>query len=66
MTCLATEKQMAPLLQDESRAFERGEATVKDAWSEALSGGQRDAGRAGKLYYIRGGGNALWKKLSIK
>ena len=39
VTCLATEKQMAPLLQDESRAFERGEATVKDAWSEALSGG---------------------------
>lgn len=39
VTCLATEKQMAPLLQDESRTFERGEATVKDAWSEALSGG---------------------------
>lgn len=39
VTCLATEKQMTPLLQDESRAFERGEATVKDAWSEALSGG---------------------------
>ena len=39
MTCLATEKQMAPLLQDESRAFERGEATVRNTWSEALSGG---------------------------
>ena len=39
VTCLATEKQMAPLLQDESRAFERGEATVRNAWSEALSGG---------------------------
>ena len=39
VTCLATEKQMAPLLQDETRAFERGEATVRNAWSEALSGG---------------------------
>ena len=39
VTCLATDLQMAPLLQDESRAFERGEATVKDVWSEALSGG---------------------------
>ena len=39
VTCLATENQMAPLLQDESRAFERGEATVRNAWSEALSGG---------------------------
>ena len=39
VTCLATEKQMTPLLQDESRAFERGEATVRNAWSEALSGG---------------------------
>lgn len=39
VTCLATERQMAPLLQDENRAFERGEATVRNAWSEALSGG---------------------------
>lgn len=39
VTCLATEKQMTPLLQDESRAFERGEATVRNAWSGALSGG---------------------------
>ena len=31
VTCLATENQMAPLLQDESRAFERGEATVRNA-----------------------------------
>ena len=39
VTCLATEKQMEPLLQDESRAFVCGEATVKDVWSDALSGG---------------------------
>ena len=39
VTCLATENQMAPLLQDESRAFVRGEATVKDVWSDALTGG---------------------------
>ena len=38
VTCLATEKLMAPLLQDESRAFERGETPVKAAWSQALSG----------------------------
>ena len=37
MTCLATEKQMTPLLQDETRAFERGEDTVKNLWSKALS-----------------------------
>ena len=39
VTCLATKAQMAPLLQDESRAFACGEATVKDFWSDALSGG---------------------------
>ena len=39
VTCLATKAQMAPLLQDESRAFVCGEATVKDFWSDALSGG---------------------------
>ncbi len=39
VTCLATEKQMPSLLQDETRAFERGEDTVKDLWSKALSGG---------------------------
>ena len=65
VTCLATEKQMAPLLQDESRAFERGEATVKDAWSEALSGGSVTLA-APESYITLGGGNALWKKLSIK
>ena len=65
VTCLATEKQMAPLLQDESRAFERGEATVKDAWSEALSGGSVTLA-APESYITFGGGNALWKKLSIK
>ena len=39
VTCLATEKQMAPLLQDKSRAFERGEATVKNTWSDAVCSG---------------------------
>ena len=39
VTCLATEKQMTPLLKDENRAFERGEDTVKNLWSKALSDG---------------------------
>ena len=39
VTCLATEKQMTPLLKDETRAFERGEDTVKNLWSKALSDG---------------------------
>ena len=39
VTCLATQKQMTPLLQDETRAFERGEDTVKNLWSKALSDG---------------------------
>uniref|UniRef100_UPI00402826C2 extracellular solute-binding protein n=1 Tax=Gemmiger formicilis TaxID=745368 RepID=UPI00402826C2 len=55
VTCLATEKQMTPLLQDESRAFERGEATVKDAWSEALSGGSVTLA-APESYITFGGG----------
>ena len=38
VTCLAVEKQMAPLLQGETCAFERGEETVKDVWSLALDG----------------------------
>ena len=54
-TCLATEKQMAPLLQDESRAFERGEATVRNAWSEALSGGSVTLA-APESYITFGGG----------
>ena len=39
VTCLATEKQMTPLLKDETCAFERGEDTVKNFWSKALSDG---------------------------
>ena len=39
VTCLATETQMTPLLQDEPRAFERGADTVKNLWSKALSDG---------------------------
>ena len=30
---------MTPLLKDETRAFERGEDTVKNLWSKALSDG---------------------------
>ena len=55
VTCLATENQMAPLLQDESRAFERGEATVRNAWSEALSGGSVTPA-APESYITFGGG----------
>ena len=55
VTCLATEKQMTPLLKDETRAFERGEATVKDAWSEALSGGSVTLA-APESYITFGGG----------
>lgn len=55
VTCLATEKQMAPLLQDENRAFERGEATVRNAWSEALSGGSVTLA-APESYITFGGG----------
>ena len=55
VTCLATEKQMTPLLQDESRAFERGEATVRNAWSEALSGGSVTLA-APESYITFGGG----------
>ena len=39
VTCLAVEKQMAPLLQGETCTFERGEEMVKDVWSLALDGG---------------------------
>ena len=65
VTCLATENQMAPLLQDESRAFVRGEATVKDVWSDALTGGSVTLAEP-ESYITFGGGNALWKKLSVK
>ena len=65
VTCLATKAQMAPLLQDESRAFVCGEATVKDFWSDALSGGSVTLAEP-ESYIKFGGGNALWKKLSAK
>ena len=39
VTCLATKNQMTPLLQDETRAFERGADTVKNLWGKALSDG---------------------------
>ena len=65
VTCLATKAQMAPLLQDESRAFVCGEATVNDVWSDALSGGSVTLAEP-ESYITFGGGNALWKKLSAK
>lgn len=39
VTCLATAKQMAPLLADESRPFEGGDAKVRDEWSAYAAGG---------------------------
>ena len=39
VTCLATADDMAPLLADESRAFEGGDTTVRDTWSAYVSGG---------------------------
>lgn len=39
VTCLATAGGMAPLLADESRAFEGGDTTVRDTWSAYVSGG---------------------------
>lgn len=39
VTCLATAGSMAPLLADESRAFEGGDTTVRDTWSAYVSGG---------------------------
>ena len=65
VTCLATKAQMAPLLQDESRAFVCGEDTVEDFWSDALSGGSVTLAEP-ESYITFGGGNALWKKLSVK
>ena len=65
VTCLTTKAQMAPLLQDESRAFVCGEATVKDFWSDALTGGSVTLAEP-ESYITFGGGNALWKKLSVK
>lgn len=39
VTCLATAKQMAPLLADDSRPFEGGETRVRDTWSAYAAGG---------------------------
>ena len=39
VTCLATADGMAPLLADESRAFEGGNTMVQDTWSAYVSGG---------------------------
>ena len=63
VTCLATEKQMTPLLQDETRAFERGEDKVKSFWSKALSDGSVVLASP-ESYITLGGGKALWKIIS--
>ena len=63
VTCLATEKQMAPLLQDETGAFERGEATVKNTWSDAVCSGSVMLA-APESYITLGGGKTLWKMIS--
>ena len=39
VTCLATKKQMAPLLADKSGAFTGGDQQVKSTWTEYVSGG---------------------------
>ena len=39
VTCLATAKQMAPLLADKSAGFTGGEKQVKSTWTEYVSGG---------------------------
>ena len=62
VTCLATEKQMAPLLQGETHAFECGEETVKNTWGDAVSSGSV-ALAAPESYITLGGGKALWKMI---
>ena len=39
VTCLATKKQMTPLLADKSGAFTGGDQQVKSTWTEYVSGG---------------------------
>ena len=39
VTCLATSKQMAPLLADKSAGFTGGDQQVKSTWTEDVSGG---------------------------
>ena len=39
VTCLATAKQMAPLLADKSGGFTGGDQQVKSTWTEDVSGG---------------------------
>ncbi len=39
VTCLATAKQMAPLLADKSAEFTGGDQQVKSTWTEYVSGG---------------------------
>ncbi len=39
VTCLATAKQMEPLLADKSSGFTGGDQQVKSTWTEDVSGG---------------------------
>ena len=50
VTCLATAKQMAPLLADDSRPFEGGDAKVRDEWSAYAAG--KNAALAEPEHYI--------------
>ena len=50
VTCLATAKQMAPLLADESRPFEGGDAMVRDVWRAYAAG--KNAALAEPEHYI--------------
>ena len=50
VTCLATAKQMAPLLADESRPFEGGDTKVRDEWSAYAAG--KNAALAEPEHYI--------------
>ena len=50
VTCLATAKQMAPLLADESRPFEGGDTSVRDEWSAYAAG--KNAALAEPEHYI--------------
>lgn len=50
VTCLAAAKHMAPLLTDESRAFEGGDVRVRNTWTEYVA--QDDAVLAEPEPYI--------------
>ena len=49
--------------RDETGAFERGEATVKNTWSDAVCSGSVMLA-APESYITLGGGKTLWKMIS--